>query len=209
MSRSPVRIGIIGAGDNTRRRHIPGFRPLESVELVGVVNRTPESTARAAEEFGIGKTYNDWRALIDDTDVDAVLIGTWPNLHCEATCAALEAGKHVLCEARMARNLTEARQMLAASKAHPNLVAQLVPSPYGLISGPAIEQLIEEGFLGQLRELVVLGADNQFWDYSVPLHWRQQQELCGKKCASTRHPARVRPPLDPFAHAGLRTNPSV
>ncbi len=54
----------------------------------------------------------------------AVCIGTWPNLHAEVTVAALERGKHVLCEARMACNLTEAKRMLAASEARPQLVAQ-------------------------------------------------------------------------------------
>ncbi|MCA9052679.1 MAG: Gfo/Idh/MocA family oxidoreductase [Planctomycetaceae bacterium] len=184
MAKAPLRIGVIGAGGNTRLRHIPGLREVDGVEIAGVVNRTPESTQRAAGELGIGRTYADWRALIGDPQIDAVVIGTWPNLHCEATCAALDAGKHVLCEARMARDLAEARRMLAAAKAHPQLVSQIVPSPYGLICGPAIEQLIEEGFLGAVRELVVLGADDQYWDYSIPLHWRQQKELSGNNVLS-------------------------
>jgi predicted dehydrogenase len=184
MSKAAVRIGIIGAGSNTRRRHIPGLRNQPGVELVGVVNRSPESSARAAQSLGIPKTYSDWRQLIDDPQINAVLIGTWPYLHCEATCAALAAGKHVLCEARMSRDLAEARRMLEASQTHPQLVAQLVPSPYGLVCGAAIQQIVEEGFLGQLREVVVLGADDQFWDYSLPLHWRQQQSLSGKNILS-------------------------
>ena len=60
-----IRIGIVGAGGNTRKRHVPGFRAIEGVEIVGVVNRSPESTASAAEEFGIPKTYPSWQALID------------------------------------------------------------------------------------------------------------------------------------------------
>ena len=184
MAEQRIRIGIVGAGANARRRHGPGFKRLDGVELVGVVNSTPESTARAAAEFGITRQYPNWRDLVADNDVDAVLIGTWPNLHCDITCAALEAGKHVLVEARMARNLTEARRMAAAAKAHPQLVAQIVPSPYGLQCGPAIEQIIEEGYLGAIRELVVLGADDLFWDYSQPLHWRQSAEISGRNILS-------------------------
>ena len=51
MASQPVRIGIVGAGANTRLRHIPGFRAIEAVELAGVVNRTPKSTERVAREF--------------------------------------------------------------------------------------------------------------------------------------------------------------
>ena len=54
MAEQRVRIGIVGAGKNTRERHVPGFRNLPDVELVGVANRTPDSTARAAKELGIG-----------------------------------------------------------------------------------------------------------------------------------------------------------
>src|SRR5690606_7822662 len=124
-----VRIGIVGAGANTRARHIPGFREISGVEVAGVVNRTPESTARAARELQIPKTYPHWEALVDDPEIDAVCIGTWPYLHADITCAALDAGKHVLTEARMAMNAAEAHRMLRASRAHPHLVAQIVPSP--------------------------------------------------------------------------------
>ena len=106
-----IRIGIVGAGANTRLRHIPGFRAIDRVELRAVVNRSSESTSRAADDFGIPQTFDNWQQLVSSPEIDAVMIGTWPNMHCEITCAALEAGKHVLTEARMARNLDEARQM--------------------------------------------------------------------------------------------------
>ncbi|MCA9079618.1 MAG: Gfo/Idh/MocA family oxidoreductase [Planctomycetaceae bacterium] len=180
MSREPVRVGIVGAGANTRLRHIPGLREIDGVEIVGVVNRTPESTLRVAQEFKIPQTFATWQELVASPAIDAVVIGTWPNMHCEVTCAALEAGKHVLCEARMARDLAEARKMLAAANAHPNLVAQLVPSPFGLKCGPAVEGLLKSYYIGDLREAVVLGANDQFWDYSLPIHWRQDTALSGK-----------------------------
>lgn len=175
-----VRIGIVGAGANTKARHIPGFRGISGVDIVGVVNRSPESTQAVAREFEIPRTYGTWQELVADRDVDAVMIGTWPNLHCEITCAALAAGKHVLTEARMARNLAEARTMQSTAGMHPRLVAQIVPSPYGLACGPAIQQLIANHFLGDLREVVVLGANDQFWDYSKPLHWRQDEDISGR-----------------------------
>ena len=174
-----VRIGIVGGGANTRARHIPGFKAIPGVEIVGIVNRTPESSRCVAAEFGINKTYPDWQSLIQDPNVDAVCIGTWPNMHCEIACAALAAGKHVLTEARMARNATEAHRMLAAAQSHPALVAQIVPSPFGLVQGPFVQALIEDGYLGELREVVVIGADDTFWDYSKLIHWRQDAAISG------------------------------
>lgn len=179
MSSKTVRIGIVGAGANTRLRHIPGFRALPGVEIAGVVNRSADSGAQVAREFGIPHVYRDWQTLVADPKIDAVCIGTWPNLHCEVACAALAHGKHVLTEARMARNAAEAHRMLAASLAHPELVAQIVPSPFGLECDAYIRKLIAEDYLGDLREVVVIGADDTFWDYSQLLHWRQDAELSG------------------------------
>lgn len=208
MAEKRVRIGIVGAGANTRDRHIPGFRAIAGVEIAGVVNRTPESSARAAQEFEIPKTYPSWKALIEDSAIDAVCIGTWPNLHCEVTCAALAAGKHVLTEARMARNADEAKKMLAASQAHPKLVAQVVPSPFGLIQDRFVRKLIHDGYLDALREVVVIGAADMFWDYSKSLHWRQDREISGNNVLSLGilHETLLRwvsPPTRVFAQSAI------
>lgn len=179
MAEKRIRVGIVGAGANTRLKHIPGFRQIPGVEVHGVANSTLESSQKSAKELSIPKAYARWEDLITDPEIDAVQIGTWPNLHAEVTCAALRAGKHVLCEARMARNVAEAQQMLDASRAHPELVAQIVPSPFGLEHDESVRYLLEHQYIGDLRELVVLGADDQFWDYSRLLHWRQDQNLSG------------------------------
>lgn len=179
MSDQPIRIGIVGAGNNARNRHVPGFRAIAGVELTGVVNSTPESTERAAAEFNIPQTFSHWRQLLDCDDIDAVLIGTWPYLHCEVTCAALEAGKHVLCEARMACNADEAHCMLETAQRHSELVAQIVPSPFGLPQHDYVRGLLGDGFLGELRELVVIGATDLWLDSTQPLHWRQDRDFSG------------------------------
>lgn len=100
-----IRVGFVGAGENTRVRHIPGFRKIDGVSLAGVVNRSRESSERVAREFGIPRVYDKWEDLVADPEIDAVCIGTWPYLHCPVTVAALDAGKHVLCEARMAMSV--------------------------------------------------------------------------------------------------------
>jgi predicted dehydrogenase len=179
MGPQRIRIGIVGAGANTRLRHVPGFRAVEGVEIAGVVNRSPESTQRAAAELTIPRAFPDWRSLVAAPDIDAVMIGTWPNLHCDVTCAALAAGKHVLTEARMARSVAEAEQMLAAAQCHPDVVAQIVPSPFGLECGPTVQRLLAQGVIGELRELIVIGADDACHDDSQPVHWRQDRGISG------------------------------
>ena len=71
-----IRIGIVGLGGNTRLRHVPGLRACERVEIVGVCNRSPESSRRAADGFDIPRTYDNWEQLVDDSEIDAVMIGT-------------------------------------------------------------------------------------------------------------------------------------
>jgi predicted dehydrogenase len=179
MTRRTLRIGLIGAGANTRARHIPGLRALPDVEIVAVCNRRPESTAAVAAEHGIPRIAERWQDIIADHEIDAVVIGTWPYLHCPITLAALEAGKHVLTEARMAMNAAEAHRMLAAARRHPDRVTQVVPSPFGLKGHAVMKGLIAEGFLGELREVQVFGLSAALADPAAPLSWRQDATLSG------------------------------
>lgn len=176
---STIRIGIVGLGANTRLRHIPGLLSCDDVQLHGVCNRTTQTTRRAAVEYGIPQHYEQWQDLVADPDVDAVLIGTWPYMHCPITLAALQAGKHVLTEARMAMNATEAHQMFAASQARPELVTQIVPSPLGMRAHQVMLEMLDGGEIGELREVVVLATNDSLLDPTVPLHWRQSEEYSG------------------------------
>jgi predicted dehydrogenase len=108
-----------------------------------------------------------------------VVIGTWPYLHCDITLAALDAGKHVLTEARMAMTAIEAHRMLDASRQHPDLVTQIVPSPLGLRAHRVVKELLADGFIGELREAVILGLNDAVADPSAPLHWRQSAKYSG------------------------------
>jgi predicted dehydrogenase len=179
MTSQRLRIGLIGAGGNTRLRHIPGLTALAGVEIVAVCNRRPESSAAVAREFKIPRICDHWQQIVADPDIDAVVVGTWPYLHCPITVAALEAGKHVLTEARMSMNGEEARRMLAATKAHPQLVAQIVPSPFGLKGDAVMREMIRTNFLGELREVQVIGLNAALADPAAPLSWRQDAALSG------------------------------
>jgi predicted dehydrogenase len=179
MPHRTLRVGLIGAGANTRLRHIPGLQALPNVEIVAVCNRRPASTVAAAREFNIAHTYERWEDLIADPAIDAVVIGTWPYLHHPITLAALAAGKHVLTEARMSMNAAEAHDMHEAARKHPKLVCQIVPSPYGLKGDTVMCELIREGFLGELREVHVFSRNGALADPAAPLSWRQDGALSG------------------------------
>lgn len=178
MSSTPVRVGIIGAGANTTSKHIPGLQAIEDVEIVSVCNRTMESSERVAREFGIPQPMDNWLDLIHSADTNAIVIGTWPYMHARLTLAALEAGKHVLCEARMARNAEEAHTMLQAAQNSPHLVAQVVPSPMTLGVDKTIQRLLAEGYLGDVLAIEArVGGD--FVDLDGALHWRNDFDLSG------------------------------
>lgn len=179
MSTDTIRVGVVGAGANTRGMHIPGFQKLDAVEVVSVANRSRESGERAAAEFNIPAVYDRWEDLVAADDSNAICIGTWPYMHCPVTLAALEAGKHVLCEARMAMNAAEARRMLAAAKQHPDRVAQIVPAPFSFGVDAHVADLISGGYLGDLLTAEVRATGAEFIDTTAPMTWRQDAELSG------------------------------
>ena len=178
MAQQTVKAGIIGAGGNTRSRHIPGLQAIEGVEIIGVGNRSQESSQRVADEFGIPKTYNNWQEAIGDPDTNAIVIGTWPYMHCRATVAALRADKHVMCEARMAMNAREAHIMRMASRQKTHLIAQIVPSPMTLRVDNTIKRLIAEGYIGDVLAIEAR-AGGAFLDSESALQWRQDFDLSG------------------------------
>ena len=178
MAQATVKVGIIGAGGNTRSRHIPGLQVIDGVEIVGVCNRSQESSQRVADEFGIPKTYDNWQEAIGDPDTNAIVIGTWPYMHCRATVAALRADKHVMCEARMAMNAKEAHIMRMASRQKTHLIAQIVPSPMTLRVDNTIRRLIAEDYIGDVLA-VEARAGGAFLDSESALQWRQDFDLSG------------------------------
>ncbi|MBI4306850.1 MAG: Gfo/Idh/MocA family oxidoreductase [Chloroflexi bacterium] len=179
MPNGKIRVGIIGAGANTRLRHIPGLKAQKGVEVVAVANRTRESGQRVASEFDIPTVCDDWQQIIDDDTIDAVCIGTWPYMHCTLTLAALDAGKHVLVEARMAATADEAHDMLDAAKSNPDLVTQIVPAPHTLELDRHIIDLISDGFIGDPVAVDMRVTTGKLADYDAPKHWRHDPHLSG------------------------------
>ncbi len=144
-----VGIGIIGTGF-ARRVQIPAFKACERARLVSVASGHVENARAAAREFGIGHYTDDWRATVSHEEVDLVCITTPPATHFEITLAALEAGKHVLCEKPMAMTVREARAMTDAARGK-NIFA-LVDHELRFLHGRrrALE-LLRDGAIGKVR----------------------------------------------------------
>ena len=178
MANERIGLGFIGAGGIVHTRHAPGFRKISGVEFVAVANQSVESGQRAADELGIGKVCRDWREVIRDSDVDAVVVGTWPYKHSEYSLAALEAGKHVFCQARLGMDAADGRRMVEAA-AGTGLTTMVCPPPHGMYVEPTVLRLMGEGILGDLRQIIVRGLNPDLIDPNVPLHWRQSSEYSG------------------------------
>jgi predicted dehydrogenase len=174
-----IRVGIIGAGGIVSSVHVPGLKRQPGVELVAVANRSLESSRRAADELGIANAFANWEELLAAGGLDAVLIGTWPYMHRTITLAALDEGLHVLCQARMANNTAEAREMLAASRRHPNLVCQLVPTSGSYRIDRALQRLLGERFVGDVLSVEIQMLQRGFANFDGELDWRHDPEFSG------------------------------
>ncbi len=116
MARKALRIGLVGVGAAAQVNHIPAWKKIEGVELVGLCDRDPEKASRVAQKFGIPRVHARVDDLLADEEIDAVDICTPNYLHAPIGTAALEAEKHVLCERPLARSAQEAQGMLKAAK---------------------------------------------------------------------------------------------
>jgi predicted dehydrogenase len=174
----PIRISFIGAGGICEQRHLPGLAQIPGIELVAVCNRSAESSRRIQQKWGFARIESDWRKVVDDPGVDVIFIGTWPYLHRELSIAALQAGKHVFCQARMCMNYAEAMEMVAVAAAHPQLVSMICPSPFRVRWERTIHRLLAAGELGELRAVTVCSLSSANVNRS-PVSWRERIELSG------------------------------
>lgn len=179
MKTRKLRVGLVGAGGIVCQRHLPALQALPNVQVVAVCNSRQETSERVAQEFNIPEVVDDWAEMIDRTDLDIIWIGTPPHLHAPITVSALESGKHVFCQARMAMNLREGREMLVAAQARTDLVTMLCPAPHGMRAGKFFQKLIRDGYVGEPWQFRLQACNGQFADPLAPAHWRQRTELSG------------------------------
>lgn len=144
----PLRVGVIGAGW-PGERHAEGYLASGAARVVAIADLEAERRAAFARQFGVPRAYADYRELLADPAVEAVSVALPNFLHREATVAALEAGKHVLCEKPPAVTLAEAEAMAEAAERAGRLLAFAVQRRFN----PATEALRERLAVGLLGEV--------------------------------------------------------
>jgi myo-inositol 2-dehydrogenase/D-chiro-inositol 1-dehydrogenase len=143
---SKIGVGLVGSGFVTSI-HLEAFRSVADAEIRGVASATEANVRKFAERHGIAKWFTDYRKLFAQPDIQLVVIGVPNDLHCEAVCAAAAAGKHVVLEKPMARNLAECDKMIATCKA----AGVKLMYAEELCFAPKyvrVKQLVDEGALG-------------------------------------------------------------
>jgi predicted dehydrogenase len=180
MRRAKLNIGLIGAGNIVKQRHLPALKKMEDVRIVAVCNSSYESSEKFCSEFvPDAKPYSNWAELVAEPEIDIIWIGTPPYLHSTISVSALEAGKHVFCQARMTMTLAEAEEMVAAVQRHPHLVTMVCPPPQGLRGSRFIQKLIADEYIGRPHHLRLHSLSSAYIDPDAPPHWRQRDELSG------------------------------
>lgn len=112
---SRVKVGIIGCGSIAKLRHLPEYKANKNVEIVAVCDIVAERAQEMAEEYG-AVAFTDYKDVLKINDIDAISVCLPNYLHAPVSIAALNAGKHVLCEKPMATSEEEALAMIKAAK---------------------------------------------------------------------------------------------
>lgn len=179
----PLRVGVIGVGFGAAV-HIPALMELPETEVITVCARRTERAIGAAAKFNIPLVTTDFRELLAEPSVEAVVIAAPPFLHHAMSIAAFEAGKHVLLEKPMARSLAEARDM--AKMADSAGVVAMVNHEYRFHPVRArIKELLDQGYIGTPQAISLTAYTSTLSDpYTHPFGWMAQAEKGGGMLAA-------------------------
>jgi predicted dehydrogenase len=144
-----LRWGILSTAAIARNKVVPGMRKARRCEVVAIASRDVGAASTVGGQLGIPRSYGSYEALLADDEVDAVYIPLPNHLHAQWTLAAIEAGKHVLCEKPLALSVADATDMAAAARsAGVHLMEAFMYRLHP--SWLAVRRLIGEGRIGQL-----------------------------------------------------------
>jgi predicted dehydrogenase len=149
--------------------------------MAAICGRDRSRVAAAADRLGWAATETDWKRLVSRDDVDLVDVCTPGSSHAEISIAALEAGKHVLCEKPLANTVEEARAMAAAAeRAAAGGVRAMVGFNFRRVPAVALaRELVAAGRLGALRHVRAAYLGSHLLDPELPLVWRLQAAEAG------------------------------
>lgn len=186
-SAPPIGVGMVGYAF-MGAAHSQGWRTVGRVfdlplapAMTAVCGRDADAVRAAAGRLGWTSTETDWREMITREDIQLVDICTPGESHAEIAVAALEAGKHVLCEKPLANSVEEAERMAAAAQ-RARTRGQLTMVGFNYRRTPALalaRRMVAEGRLGELRHVRVSYLQDWLVDPGFPLAWRLRREAAG------------------------------
>ena len=183
-----LNVGLVGAGF-MGKAHVVAYSNMPKLfwpapampVLKTICDIVPEIAEDSRERFGFEKCCTDWREIVNDPEIDVVSVCTPNNAHAPIAIAALEAGKHVICEKPIASTLADAKAMAdAAAKAAEKGIISL--NAYQYRRGPAIvlaKKFIDEGSLGEILNVRCTYLQSWSADPDSPLSWRFQKDIAG------------------------------
>ncbi|PPK66059.1 Gfo/Idh/MocA family oxidoreductase [Actinokineospora auranticolor] len=163
-----LRVAVIGAGRWAQWAHLPGWARDDRVEVVALVDTDPRVLGEAAERFGVRRASTDYREVLDDPSIDVVDVATANSAHYEVAAAAIEAGKHVLCEKPVHRDFRRTRALAEAARAK-GLKTKL---GFTFRYAPAVryaKSLIDAGFIGTPYVFNGFEQNSQWIDPATPM----------------------------------------
>jgi len=168
MSARPLRVGVLGAGAWAAFAHLPGFHRDSRCQVVAIADPQLDLARTAADRFGIPTVAADHRAVVERDDIDLVDVCTPSHTHFELAWAALEAGKHVLCEKPVAYDFRDTRRAAALAR-EKGLKTKL---GFTFRYAPAMRymrKLVADGFIGQPFIFNGFEQNSQWLDPQTPL----------------------------------------
>ncbi|MGN6641453.1 MAG: Gfo/Idh/MocA family protein [Verrucomicrobiota bacterium] len=179
-----LRVGMVGyrfmgKAHSNAWRQAPKFFPLKAhVEMHTICGRNATGVQAARAQLGWQNASTDWREIVESPLIDIVDIATPTNSHAEIAIAALQNGKHVLCEKPLALDVKQAQAMFAA--AQKSRAVHMVCHNYRRIPAIALaKKMITEGALGRIFHFRARYAQDRLVDPDFPLDWRLQKEVSG------------------------------
>ena len=144
-----TKVGIIGAGGIAGGKHLPGHRNVEGVSIIAVCDIDRQRAENFAKQHDIKHVFTDYNDLVAMPELDAVSVCTPNNFHAPPTIAALNAGKHVICEKPIAGNANDGQAMVDAQKASGKVLQIGLQSRFGT-EARTLRKLYEDGFFGDI-----------------------------------------------------------
>jgi len=155
-----IRIGMLGCG-SVAHCYAPIFKYLEEGELAAVIDINEDAARKVSEKYGVGRVYADVARAADDPDLDAVIVGTPPNIHAEQIELLASRGKHILCEKPMASTVEDCLRIIEACKRN-KVKLQIAHMKRFMRGNQKVKAVVDSGTLGK-----VFMAECH-WDCAVP-----------------------------------------